>query len=260
MKVMRQLNRLAAGTAVVAAAAIASVGIAQADGGPGRARVAYETPWNWSGVYFGVHSGFAWTDLDASFPTGIPNFNVSHDAFVVGTHLGIQHQWGSVVLGVEGSWTTAFRDDFASTDCPPPNNVAFTCAARINDILSVGPRLGWAMGKWMPYITGGYANARFAEKISIKAAPANPFEDSQRHGGWFIGGGVDMAFSHGWTIGLDYRHYDLDSANYVPSRNIAGGAQDPLIGAANTADVTADVITLRVSWKFGRPEPVVPLK
>src|ERR1700674_878834 len=99
MKVMRQLNRLAAGSAVLAVAAVASVGIAQADGMPGRARVAYETPWNWSGFYFGVHSGFAWTDFDAAF-VGIPNFGVSHDAPVVGGQIGIQHQWGNIVLGV----------------------------------------------------------------------------------------------------------------------------------------------------------------
>jgi len=259
MKVMRQLNRLAAGSAVLAVAAVASVGIAQADGMPGRARVAYETPWNWSGFYFGVHSGFAWTDFDAAFVSGIPNFGVSHDAPVVGGQIGIQHQWGNIVLGVEGSLTTAYRDDHASTDCPPPNNLAFTCAARFNDVLTVGPRLGWAMGKYMPYLTGGYANARFAEKISIKASSSNPFEDSNRHGGWFIGGGVDMALSHGWTLGLDYRHYEFDEAFYAPSRNIAGGAQDRLIGAENFADATADIITLRVSWKFGRPE-VVPLK
>ena len=113
--------------------------------------------------------------------------------------------------------------------------------------------LGWGMGEWMPYLTGGYATAKFLEKISIKAAPNNPFEDSHQHSGWYIGGGVDMALSHGWMVGLAYRHQKLDhSATYAPSR-IAGGAIDPLIGARNDADVSVDTITLRVSWKFDRP-------
>ena len=34
---------------------------------------------------------------------------------------------------------------------------------------------------------------------------------SERHSGWYIGGGVDMAMSHGWTIGLEYRHYEFNS-------------------------------------------------
>ena len=35
---------------------------------------------------------------------------------------------------------------------------------RFDDVLTIGPRLGWAMGKWMPYLTGGYANAAFSHK------------------------------------------------------------------------------------------------
>ncbi len=81
-------------------------------------------------------------------------FSVGHDSEVVGGQIGIQHQFGNIVLGVEGTLTTAFRDSHASTDCP---NTLLTCAARFDDVLTVGPRIGWAMGKWMPYITGGYA-------------------------------------------------------------------------------------------------------
>jgi opacity protein-like surface antigen len=142
---------------------------------------------------------------------------------VVGGQIGIQHQFGLFVLGLEGTLTTAYRDDHASTDCP---NAAFTCAARFDDVITVGPRLGWAMGRWMPYITGGYANAGFSEKISIKASSSNPYQDSQRHSGWYIGAGVDMALSHGWTVGLEYRHYDFDDANYQVTRTTAGGVID----------------------------------
>jgi outer membrane immunogenic protein len=258
MKVMRQLNKFAAGSAAVAVAAFASVGIAQADGMPSKGRVVYEKPSNWSGFYFGAHSGWQFSDMDASV-AGVSAFSVSHDSPVVGGQIGIQHQFGNFVLGVEGTLSVAFQDDFASTDCPNP---LFTCAARFNDVLTIGPRLGWAMGKWMPYITGGYASAGFEQKISLKANSANPYGDSERHSGWYIGGGVDMAVSHGWTIGLEYRHYDFDDATYQVSRTIAGNNQVGVIDLsqpANRADVTADIITLRASWKFGRPE-AAPLK
>jgi outer membrane immunogenic protein len=213
--------------------------------------------YDWSGIYFGVHAGYAWSTFDAAF-VGIPNFKVSPDVAIYGGQMGVQHQFGKFVLGVEGSLSAAVRNSFASTDCPPPNNVAFACAARLKNVLTVGPRLGWAMGEWMshewmPYVTGGYASATFPEKITIKAAPANPFVDSHQHSGWYIGGGVDMALWRGLTVGLDYRHYVLDSANYVPSRIVAGGAFDPLIGAQNTARVSLDTIMVRGSWKFNRP-------
>ena len=80
-------------------------------------------------------------------------------------------------------------------------------------------------------------------------------EARARVDGWFIGGGVDMALSHGWTVGLDYRHYDFGD-NTVVAFNPAGVALE----AARFSDATADVVTLRVSWKLGRPDRVSPLK
>ena len=100
-----------------------------------------------------------------------------------------------------------------------------------------------------------------AEDLAQDATAPIPW-DSQRHSGWYIGGGVDMAVSHGWTIGLEYRHYEFDDATYQVSRTIAGNNQVGVIDLsqpANRADATSDIVTLRASWKFGRPE-AAPLK
>ncbi len=110
MKVMRQLNRLAAGTAVVAFAAFAGVGLAQADGMRGK-RVAYEKPWDWGGLYFGVHSGYQWSSVNVENPAFPPGFGFDHDSPVVGGQIGIQHQFGQIVLGIEGSLTTTYQNN-----------------------------------------------------------------------------------------------------------------------------------------------------
>jgi opacity protein-like surface antigen len=238
---------------------------ASADGRAPRAAapVVQQAPTSWSGFYFGAHSGWQWSEFNAGFTSVNTGFDVSHDSPVVGGQIGIQHQFGNFVLGVEGTLTVAYQDDYSSSNCP---NTLFTCAARFDDVLTIGPRLGWAMGKWMPYITGGYANAAFSEKISRNTASANPWEDRQRHSGWFIGGGVDMAVSAGWVIGLEYRHYEFDDAVYSPTRTLAGNNQVGVIDlcpapCVNTADAGSDVITLRASWKFDRPRPApAPIK
>jgi opacity protein-like surface antigen len=111
------------------------------------------------------------------------------------------------------------------------------------------------MGKWMPYVTGGYANAAHHFYGRTIGTQIQNEEARARVGGWFIGGGVEMALSHGWTVGLDYRHYDFGdkiASAFTP----AGTFLEP----AQFQDATADVLTLRVSWKLGRPERVVPLK
>src|SRR6185436_7682953 len=199
MKVMRQLNRLAAGTAVVAFAAFAGVGLAQADGMPGK-RVAYEKPWDWGGLYFGVHSGYQWSSVNVENPAFPPGFSFDHDSFVVGGHIGLQHQFGAIVVGIEGSLTGAYWNNPGSTTCFAPGpqltpGGTGNCSARLDDILSIGPRIGFAMGKWMPYVTGGYANAAYHFYGRTIGTQIMNEEAQARVGGWFIGGGVDMALS-----------------------------------------------------------------
>ena len=259
MKVMRKLSTLAAGTAVAAIAAFAGTGLALADGGPGK-RVVYEKPWDWGGLYFGVHSGYQWSSVNVENPAFPPGFGFDHDSMVVGGHIGIQHQFGGIVLGVEGNLTTTYQNNSGSTTCFAPGpqltpGGVGNCSARLDDILTIGPRLGYAMGKWMPYITGGYANAAYHFHGRTVGTQIQNEEARARVGGWFIGGGVEMALSHGWTVGLDYRHYDFGD-KVATAFTPAGLFLEP----AHFQDPTADVLTLRVSWKLGRPERVVPLK
>ena len=268
---MRRCSLFAGAKYLVAGACAAGMlmtaaDIARADGRPaarGAAPVVQPAPTSWSGLYFGLHSGFQWSEFDTGYPAFGTAFSVSHDSWVVGGQIGIQHQFGNFVLGVEANLTTAYRDDYASTNCP---NALYTCAARFDDMLSIGPRFGWAMGKWMPYITGGYANAAFAEKEVLKTNNNQTFFDRERHGGWFIGGGVDMALANGWTIGLDYRHYEFDNGTYNPACQGIGGActavgQIVFPTDTNVADPSSDILTLRVSWKLDRPAPAAaPMK
>ncbi len=258
MKVMRHLNSLAAGTAVAAIAAFAGVSLAQADGMPGK-RVVYEKPWDWGGLYFGAQAGWGWADVDSRITVsplagndGVGNDSVQHDAPTAGVQIGIQHQFGQIVVGVEGSLVSAYQDSFANVTCPNP---AITCGKRFDDILSVGPRLGFAMGKWMPYVTGGYANASISHKSFITGANTGVFFGRERFEGWYVGAGVDMALAHGWTVGLEYRHYDFEDRTMLTF--IPAGL---LTGDVRTIDTTMDTISLRVSWKLGRPDRVSPLK
>ena len=254
---MTVVRKLAAGLAVLAAAVIASVGIAQADGTAARKAAPVAAPTSWSGLYFGAHAGWAWADVDSEFvtATGVPlglNDSVDRDAPVVGGQIGIQHQFGLFVVGIEGSATFAYENGYGNVTCPNP---ARTCGKRFDNVLSVGPRLGYAMGKWMPYLTGGYASAEIAHKSFDTGAQTNVLLFGQRFDGWYIGAGVDMALAQGWTVGLEYRHYDFGS-DTVETFRPTGIAS----GEFRNVEPTLDTIALRVSWKLGRPEPVKPMK
>jgi outer membrane immunogenic protein len=253
MKVLSRVNALLAGSAIAAAAAFAGAGVAQADGYARGPAPKYEAPFNWGGFYFGVHSGWQWSDIDASYGlTGNPALQIS----------AINGQGG-----IEGSFTTAYRDNYGSDLCPRQTIALFNCVARFDDTLTIGGRLGWAMTNacckhFMPYLTAGYATMEWSAEARNRSLAPGATTIIQwgdgRNTGWYIGGGIDWAVAQGWTVGIEYRHYDFDT-NLELARAIVGGVWGAVPNDNATFDMSADTVTLRVSWKLGRPEPA-PLK
>jgi opacity protein-like surface antigen len=285
---MYKVSKLAAGSVIAATAAVAGSSVALADVYEQPRKVVYERPMDWSGVYFGVGSGYQWSSIDVSSPLavslGLPlagtAFTSDHASAFVSAHLGAQHQFGAIVLGIEGGWMSTFRDndgshEFCNTPLVFPVFAAGnTCTARLQDIFTIGGRAGYAAGKWLPYVTGGYANAGvdFSDRLRV---PGNPglagatvlVEDAHtRLGGWYIGGGLEWAISPGWSTGIEYRHYEFDHRDTTAGTACNVGAGCPFVGVPlGTAlepvrfSDTTDSITARVTWRWGRPE-AAPLK
>jgi len=265
---MYKISKLAAGSVIAATAALSGPSMALADGYTPKGKVVYERPSDWSGVYFGLSSGYQWSSINVSDPAppaglvAIPGGITSdHANGIVGAHLGLQHQFGNIVLGIEGGWLSTFRDrDGSSEACFAPPVLTFigpgfNCTAQLNDILTIGPRVGWAAGHWMPYVTGGYANAGFDFTARSGIVPAGSVVEQAhtRLNGWYVGGGFEWKISPGWTAGLEYRHYEF-AENTVQAFSPIGV---PLEQAR--FDATTDTVTARVSWRFNR-EVVTPLK
>lgn len=242
---------LFAGGMIASAFVIASPAV-HADGMAPRAAVA-AAPTNWSGFYVGTQTGFAWSQIDGTFSAGgAGTFSVDHDTdFAWGLMLGVQHQIGNVVLGVEGNWLSMIVNNPGSTICP---NVALSCTSRIDDILSVGGRLGWSMGHWMPYLSGGYASSSFSYRANSIATTLAVEDGRTRNDGWYIGGGFDMVVAPGWTTGIEYRHYDFGNASTTTfATGVAGGPIQgtPIEGLTQSA--TVDTVALRLTYKWDIP-------
>ena len=252
---MFKLNKIA-GSVIAVTAILGSASVALADGYAPKGRVAYERPTNWSGFYFGVGSGYQWsgTDIGLAAVPGLTIAEVDHDSFIATAFAGVQHQFGVVVLGVEAGWNSTFRDEPGSTPCIVPG--ALACTQRLNDMLTVGGRLGYAAGHWMPYVTGGYATARFEQELRTDPADVRLLFAGTRHNGWYVGAGFEWQVSPGWTAGLEYRHYEFNDAT---APIIIAGAPNAPLGLDVRNEASTDTLTARVSWRWGRPEPR-PLK
>jgi outer membrane immunogenic protein len=230
MKVRNQgMLAMAAG----AAAILASGGIALADG--------------WTGAYVGFESGVQWARFNTLFDVGT-GFSNSQDPIVTyGFMLGYQHQFGPLVIGVEADLIGTQADRPASTSCPNPT---FNCQDRINDLFTVGPRVGWALGKFMPYATGGYASGSVAYNSVTRATGVQFDKVEQRQDGWFAGGGVDWKISHHAVLSVEYRHYDLGtSGELTPFSATASGT--PVPGDRLRQNAEADSVMVRGSLLFG---------
>lgn len=243
-------------TPLVVLVALLAFGVGSAEAGSPRA--AMEESYggiNWSGIYVGVHGGWMRPDIrttDAAI-FGEPFPSIGPDSAALGFQVGVQHQFGKLVVGLEGGLTAPVGGHYETKDFEtlPGDDTVFR--AGIDNIWFVGPRIGYAMGNWMPYVTGGYASTSVKAQ-NIQFGVPVVFWDERMHG-WYLGAGLDWAIARNWTLAVDYRHYDFGDKVVIPTAN---GAPDPFDAAA--FDVKADAITLRLSYRFGREDPIEPLK
>jgi outer membrane immunogenic protein len=181
-----------------------------------------------------------------------------HDSGVAGFHFGAQHQWGGFVLGIEAGGRFSLDGDFASargTGIAPPSGcnavVALACEGRLDKILQIGPRLGWAGDKWLVYGTGGYARAEIDTRARTIATGVIVSDLSEVHRGWFLGAGVEFALTRNLILGVEYTRYDFDDKTHF----------DAIIpGNSRFVSADVDMVTARLSYKFGREECCAPLK
>jgi outer membrane immunogenic protein len=204
---------------------------------------------DWSGFYIGVFGGGQASRIGLSNPDidGSLVFTPNHTSATVGGFVGVQRQFGQIVLGVEGGYLAAF--DRARLVTPSQGSIfepggEGTAQAKLRDIWSVGGRIGWAAGQWMPYLTGGFANGSF----QFDALDQDDISERARattSGGYF-GGGVDWAVTSNWIVGVEYRHYAFRA------KTVTGFISDESTEPVRFAP-SSDTIVGRLSYKFNWP-------
>jgi outer membrane immunogenic protein len=208
-------------------------------------------PYSWSGIYFGGDIGWQGSriDLSSSVPGETLTYAPTHSSLAGGGFIGVQKQLGQFVVGVEGGYLAATGNASlgATSDISifGPGGTG-TGQAKLRDIWSVGGRFGFAMGRWMPYVAGGYANGAFefdAQNVPPSVASTETAQSSG--GGGYVGVGIDWALTNNWILGADYRHYSFKTQ--VATGVITGG-----VGGTELVNIapSTDTVTARMSYKF----------
>ncbi len=151
-------------------------------------------PFTWTGPYVGINGGYGWGHSDFSSPFTTGAFDTSGG--LVGGTLGYNYQMDQIVLGIEGDIDASFMKGSAACG-------GLTCTTENTWLGTVRGRLGYAAGRFMPYVTGG---AAFGD---IKTSIPGFGSTTDTRVGWTAGGGLEYAFNGPWSAKIEYLHVDL---------------------------------------------------
>ena len=201
----------------------------------------------WTGFYAGLNVGGAFGSSRNAFSIagfGLPTFNTPLQGVVGGGEAGYNWQTGPWVLGLEASFEGSGLRGSRTAPCLPSLCGAFgaSYAQNLAWFGTLRPRVGYALGNWLLYATGGGAlgqvDTNATADVGSFVATANR---SQTRGGWTLGGGVEVELMAGWSAKIEYLYVDLGSRTTTDLLN-------PPI--SNASRFTANVITAGVNYHF----------
>ena len=191
---------------------------------------------DWSGAYAGVNAGggVAHADMRTSVvPPGsyfepqdisqigdIGPMTSTHGLFTGGAQVGYNLQSGKIVYGLEAdlnafemkgsrSVTQVYNSD------PAGSSFVIQQTVRTDWLLTVRPRVGWAVSNFFIYGTGGLAVTRikYAARFTDNFNPATPALEtdsfSKTKAGWTAGAGCEYALNDRWSLKGEYLYADF---------------------------------------------------
>jgi len=233
--------------------ATSTVGAAAADlaARPVKAPVMMPEPIiSWSGFYIGGQAGGAWLDgrMDFTNDVGIldPLRFDSASSFIGGGHAGLQGQWASWVLGIEGTYNWADLHQTVPSIFP---GAPRTRSLSVDGIATVVGKVGYTGGPWLIYVKGGWAGLD-VDVSSIHPVTLISSTGGGWHSGWTVGGGVDYQFSRNWVAGVDLNYY---TASFNGPQTFSNG----VIGSVTNSRADIYAVTGRLSYLFNWGAPGV---
>ncbi|MFG1429870.1 outer membrane beta-barrel protein [Xanthobacter sp. V2C-8] len=212
---------------------------------------------SWTGAYAGANAGYGGGDVSsdsllfsANSLTTLSTFKgatANASGFVAGGQAGFNYQLPNrFVLGAEADlqWSGIAARDQQQAFSPP--GAMRSASADLNYFGTVRARLGYAMDRFMPYVTGGvaYGRAGFGHTARDLTGGFSAYSSSALRWGWAAGAGAEAALTDHWTMRAEYLYVDLGSpeeAHFDPAADLA---------ALTAADLRFQTLRAGVNYKF----------
>jgi outer membrane immunogenic protein len=217
--------------------------------------------YDWSGFYIGANVGGAAKQQSNSLSIENNPNNYFNPAAINGVedtgsvHLddlgvtagmqaGYNRQSGRLVWGVEldFNWLDLSVKRGGSfryrTDDSPYN---LTVSGSTDWLLTARPRVGWAIDRWLLYLTTGIAASHSEFRQTFSEPPFTPSREtvsvSRTTVGWVVGTGVEFALGRNWSTKAEYLYARFGGTDVVGRLGGADG-QSPAPGQVDGAKFT----------------------
>ncbi|GAA2867561.1 outer membrane immunogenic protein [Aminobacter niigataensis] len=199
--------------------------------------------YDWAGAYIGLQAGHGWGDADhvTHSATLFPFTHNDIDGFVGGAYVGFNHQFpNKIIVSVEGdiAWTNLQGGPDLSVNAAGIPDGAATAETDVEWTGAVRARLGYSVGRVLPYIAGGLAIAK-ADTNSSRGMYNGQVRDVLA--GWTLGGGAEYAATDQLVMRLEYRYSDFGRASATTY---------PPVNALQSLDLKTHDVRFGIAYKF----------
>ncbi|MBV8187365.1 MAG: carbohydrate porin [Alphaproteobacteria bacterium] len=160
------------------------------------------------GAYFGGHVGYLFGTGTATLADPIGGSTGSGTnaigTLIGGVQGGYEHIFASrLMLGIEADLSfTDFIDQAPILSQQSSMNASAN--EQLNYLATVRGRVGYNMGTWTPFVTGGLALAAMRTSLIDNTTGNEDATPNNMHLGFAVGAGIDYALDRRWTARLEY--------------------------------------------------------
>jgi outer membrane protein OmpA-like peptidoglycan-associated protein/opacity protein-like surface antigen len=239
---------------------------------------------DWRGFFAGVNIGGAWNTTcntwnlnNVSNPVIVNAFNnrdcPNNGVFVGGVQIGrnFQHDAWVFGLGVDYDfWSAKNRSrSYTYTGTTPPPNGTYSFYGKVNPngFAILGPRIGYAVDNWLPYLrvggvfTGGSHNSTASFTDATGTASFSGSKNFKANG-FGAGIGSDFMIDNSWFIRAEYTYVNLGKGSTTVTQCTGTAATCNEFGLFQLNNIhnsfTASVFRVGINYRFGAASAPAP--